>query len=135
MIDIKKKVVVIDDEPDVVVYLSAVLTNNDFEVFTSSNALEGLALIKEQKPDLICLDILMPGKTGISIYREIRKDAHFINLPVLIISGLNMKEEILGDNPFIHDGETQFVEPQGYIEKPIDIDNFVNLANKLTGKN
>lgn len=134
MIKTKKKVVVIDDEPDVLVYLSTALANNDFEVFSSSNAFEGLDMIKQHRPDLICLDILMPGKTGLSIYREIKREDDFMGIPVLIISGLNLKDEILDDNPFIHDGDNRIAEPQGYIEKPIDLDKFIELAKKLTGK-
>src|SRR4030042_3673107 len=98
MIEKKKKAVVIDDEPDILVYLSTALENNGFEVFSISNSNEGIRIIREYVPDLLCLDILMPGKTGLSIYNEIKKDKQLADIPVIIISGLNMKDDVLDEN-------------------------------------
>ena len=66
------KIVVVDDEADVVVYLTAVLSTEDYEVHTADNAHRGMELIQEVGPDLICLDIMMPKKSGITLYTELR---------------------------------------------------------------
>ena len=123
---VKKRVVIIDDEPDVLDYLSTALTNSGFEVFSASNSLEGLKMIKEHRPDLVCLDILMPGKTGISIFKEIKLDDEFKNIPVLIISGLN-KDELFNEKEY-----KELEPPEGYIEKPIDLDNFIEETRRIT---
>lgn len=121
-----KKIVIIDDEPDIVLYLASALQDSGFEVCTASNANEGLELIRSQHPDLVCLDILMPEETGCSLYRKIKEDRTLNDVRVLIISGLNMEQELgrLGA------GAT--FEPDGYIEKPIDLPSFMDMIQDLT---
>ncbi len=117
-----KKVVVIDDEEDVVTYLDALLKDNGYEVYAAQGGRDGLDLIKRVKPDLICLDILMPGETGMSLYRRIRNDSDIKDVPVLIISGMNYRRESEEVSP-----------PQGYIEKPITPGSLIETVRSLIG--
>lgn len=123
-----KKIAIIDDEPDIVTYLSSALQDEGFEVCSASNANDGFELVRSQKPHLVCLDILMPEETGCSLYRRLKNDRSLEAIPILIISGLNLDKEmakLLGDN-----GETPV--PNGYIEKPIDLPHFLDTVKHLT---
>ncbi|RJP24424.1 MAG: response regulator [Candidatus Abyssobacteria bacterium SURF_5] len=127
-----KKIAIIDDEPDVVIYLTSALQDNGFEVCSAPNATEGFALIRSQRPDLVCLDILMPEETGFSLYRKIRDDSSLKDMRVVIISGLNIKQEM----PRIlsgRNGDAAAVEPDFFIEKPIDLPLFIHTVRRLTG--
>lgn len=127
----KKIVVVIDDEPDIVTYLSTALTDNDYEVYSAIDSKNGLDIIRKYNPDLLCLDILMPEKTGISIYKDIKNDNKLIDIPVLIISGLNIRDDIIDKELFNGNKHQKFAAPEGYIEKPIDLNKFLETVRKL----
>lgn len=129
----KKKIAIVDDEPDIVVYLTSALQDNGFEVYSATNATEGLEMIHAQCPDLVCLDILMPEETGFSLYRKIKENPSLAGTRVLIITGLNIKQEmprILKQNGDFGAG----FEPDGYIEKPIDLPLFIDTIQRLVGQ-
>lgn len=120
----KKRIAIIDDEIDIVIYLTSALQDNGFDVCSATNATEGLEIIRSQRPDLVCLDILMPEEIGYSLYRKIKRDKSLEDTRVLIISGLNIEQEISRVGSLI--------EPDGYVEKPIDISSFIKKIQELT---
>ena len=69
-----KKIMVVDDEPDIITYLTTLLEENGYETESAKDGVDGLKKIRESRPDLVCLDILMPEKSGIGLYRELKKD-------------------------------------------------------------
>lgn len=108
----KKRFLVIDDDNDVLAYLSTWLTDHDFIADIAHDGIEATAKLKEHKPDLITLDIIMPNETGIKFYREIKKDPHYASIPVIIITGIMTEFE-----DFISHRRT-VPPPDGYISKP-----------------
>jgi len=121
------RIVVIDDESDVTTFLGAALGDNGFEVHESQDCAQGLALICEVDPALICLDLLMPARSGLSLYRELRLDRRFAKVPILIVSGLGVESDLaqlLGDLP----------PPDGYLEKPIDVPALLRRVVRLLGR-
>ena len=70
----RKTVLVVDDQQDILTYFKMVLENHGFNAITSDSAKDALAKAQEVKPDLICLDIQMPKKSGLSLYADIRRD-------------------------------------------------------------
>lgn len=127
-----KKIMVIDDEPDVITYLTTLLEENGYETDSATNGVEGLKKIRENKPDLICLDILMPEKSGIGLYREVRKDEELKDIPVVIVTGVRGDE-----NPLMNFKEFLYKRsvpgPEGYLEKPIDRQEFLEIIEKNLG--
>ena len=65
-----KKILIIDDEPDMVTFLCALLEDHGYVTITAADGEEGMTKIKSEKPDLISLDLLMPNKTGIKMFRR-----------------------------------------------------------------
>ena len=121
-----KRVVIVDDERDIVEYLIVLLKDNGFEPYTAANSAEGLVLIKRLRPELICLDILMPGQSGISLFQEIKKDKDLAKIPTIIISGLNLAKELGEKESALKD-----IKPDLYIEKPIAPSVFIEAVRKL----
>jgi len=115
-----KKILVIDDESDVVAYLTMVLEDQGYETCSAKNGLEGMEKIRKERPDLVCLDLLMPEKTGVKLYHEMRKDPDLKNIPVVMITawGPRLYPDI-DFKRFIHHRKV-IPPPEGYFEKPFD---------------
>lgn len=125
----KTKIAVIDDERDVVTYLIWALQDNGFDVCSATNANDGLEMIRSERPDLVCIDILMPRETGYSLCRKIKKDESLNSIPVVIITGMSIQDENTRSGP----GSYGDLKPDGYIEKPIDISQFITTIKELVG--
>ena len=125
----KKKILIIDDEPDVNMYLEAVLESNGYETYSINDVSNAMERVKEIKPKLICLDIMMPRETGISFYSRLRKDEKFCKTPVIIISGV-VESEKFNIHSFISDKSVS--PPEYYMEKPINVEKFLNAVKQLT---
>ena len=100
----KRRILIVDDEPDFLEVMRARLEANDYEVTTAANGEEALGYIKNSKPDAVLLDILMPGIDGLEVLRRIRKMDD--SLPVYIITAFSTDERFkmankLGASGFI----------------------------------
>jgi CheY-like chemotaxis protein len=127
-----KKILVIDDEPDIVTFLTTLLRKNGYEVCEACDGVEGIKKVMEEKPDLVCLDLIMPEKTGIKMYREMRKDQYLRDVPVIMVTGIgSTATEWAGFKKFIQ--HRSIPGPQGYIEKPIDKDQFLKAIREVLG--
>jgi len=84
----KKRILVVDDEKDVVEFLTDLLEDNGYEVTPAYNGVEAMGLISKEKPDLILLDLQMPEETGTGLYRKLHDRKQFRDIPVVVISGL-----------------------------------------------
>ncbi len=124
-----KKILIIDDEPDVVVYLTTVLESNGYESYSAGDIKSALQLVKEVHPDLICLDIMIPKETGISFYVKLRKEKEFNNVPVIIISGI-IETEKFNFRSYVKDVSIQ--PPEYFMEKPIDVEKYIQKIKELT---
>jgi twitching motility two-component system response regulator PilH len=127
--DIKRRAVVIDDEEDLTTYLSAILEENGFSVRTANNAEDGERLIREDPPDLICLDLLMPGKTGVNLFLRLRRrEEPLKDVPLIIITGI--KEQINVDWKDIV-SRCKARVPDGFIEKPVTPQRLMRVVNDV----
>ena len=84
----KKKILVVDDEQNIRTLLREELTDEGYDVLLAENGAQGLTMIKEEKPDLVTLDIRMPGEDGLSLLRKIREIEY--DLPVIICSAYSV---------------------------------------------
>ena len=126
---LSKKILIIDDEPDVNIYLEAVLKSNGYETYSISDVENAMDKVREIHPKLICLDIMMPRETGISFYSKLRKDKRFSKVPVIIISGV-VESEKFNIHSFISD--KSIPAPESYMEKPINVEKFIQKVKQLT---
>ncbi|MDD3471259.1 MAG: response regulator [Syntrophaceae bacterium] len=128
-----KKILIIDDEPDTLVFLGTLLKKNGYQVTEACDGVEGMKKVLSEQPDLVCLDLLMPEKTGIRMYREMRKDEALKNIPVIMVTGFSTSALGYMDfKKFIH--QRSIPAPEGYIEKPIDKDEFLKAVKEVVGE-
>jgi CheY-like chemotaxis protein len=122
-----KTVLVVDDDPDAREYLTTVLQDNGFMATTANDGAEAIAALEQRVPDLVALDISMPEKSGVAVYRKLKEDERLKNVPVIIVTGISEEFE-----RFIST-RRQVPPPEGYISKPVDAEEFVRKVRELTG--
>jgi CheY-like chemotaxis protein len=120
-----KRVLVVDDQPDVVAYLEALLQDNGYEVITAYDGTAGIEKAKETHPDLITLDVTMPGKSGVTVFHEIRNTPEIENTPIFIITG------VIDFRQLMYQRTVQ--APEGFMQKPINENVFLMTVARLTG--
>ncbi len=112
-----KRVVVIDDQPDICKYIASILSEHGFESRTANDATSGEQMIREDPPDLICLDLMMPGRSGVQLFARLKGDAATKHIPLIMITAI--KEKLNIDWAEIAGGLRQR-RPDAVVEKPID---------------
>ena len=91
----RKKIVIVEDEPDILEVLSYNLKREGFDVFTATEGDSGLALIRREAPDLILLDLMLPGMDGIEICSNIKKDPHTQNSLIIMVTAKGEESDIV----------------------------------------
>ncbi|MCP4757797.1 MAG: response regulator [Proteobacteria bacterium] len=121
----KRKILVVDDEQDILLYLSTLFEDNGFDTVTAENGIQALEQAKSEMPDLITLDITMPEQSGIKTYRHLKNDVKLRNIPVIIITAVGDPiKSVL--NEF-----AEFPHPEGFINKPIDQKELISAASDI----
>jgi two-component system KDP operon response regulator KdpE len=113
----KKLVLVVDDQPKVIKFIEIDLKIRGFCVLTSGSGEKAVELVKDEKPDIVLLDMVMPGKDGIEVLKELRT---FTNLPVIAFSASPGNQDLAlqsGANDFMH--------------KPFDPDDMARKINRF----
>jgi len=106
------KILVTDDEPDFVVFASAILEDNGATVLQAHSGAEAIEIARREKPDLMTLDLSMPGMSGSDVFEVMRSDPELKSIPVCIITGQPELRKL------IYDRHVQ--PPDGYVDKPIN---------------
>lgn len=110
-----KKILIIDDDPEILDYLSELFQDNGYKTVTAANGVEGLEKVHAERPDLITLDMDMPEKGGTNFYAGLRKDESVRDIPVIVVSGVGPRPPVLKkDIPTI--------------SKPIDKEKLLQMA-------
>jgi Fe-S oxidoreductase/ActR/RegA family two-component response regulator len=118
-----RKILVVDDEEDVRAFLVMVFEDAGAEVVTATDGDEALTVAAEQQPDLISLDLSMPGKDGVEAFVELRKNPETEEIPVCVVTGHPEFRQVIYDRPV--------PPPEGYLGKPVDEDKLVAYAHHI----
>ena len=113
-----KRLLIIDDDVDVVAGVQTILGGAGWEVHSAPNGILGLEKAREVRPDLIILDILMPRKDGLSTYEDLRKDEIVGSVPIVVMTSVSEKLgfSLTDDDMTVHYGRG----PEAFLEKPVD---------------
>ncbi len=113
--DRQARILIVDDDPVFLNATKTVLESGNYDVITALDGDEGLQKVKDEKPDLILLDIIMPTQDGFHVCQQIKKDPQLANIPVIILTSFAK-----------YKGETNIpvsagleLEAEGYIDKPV----------------
>lgn len=123
----KAKILVVDDDPDIRVAITTILESQDYEVDTASDGVEALDRLRQEPPDLLILDLLMPRKDGFEVVKELRGNPKYAKLPILILT--SVPEEPGRRRYELETGLAMDV--QDYVEKPIPPLDLLHRVEKL----
>ena len=121
----KKTILVVDDEPDVVTYLCTLFEDNGYDTLRAINGIEAFEMAKSLRPNLITLDMTMPEQSGVRTLRELKSEPGLAQIPVVIVTGIGESM-----NSFIQK-IPRFPRPEGFIAKPIQQDVLLDLVAQL----
>ena len=126
------KILVIDDDPDILDALAMILDSQGYQVFTARDGIEGLANLKAEKPDLMILDLLMPKMDGFAVCKELQDPrwSKFKDLPILILT--SVREDASRRRYELETGLELNVDD--YVEKPISPDILLQRVERLIKK-
>lgn len=126
-----KKILIVDDEPDVVSYLEMLLQDHGYATISAEDGNEALDVVRRERPDLVTLDISMPKASGTRFYRELKRDPELGSTPVLVVTAVTG----YGGDPY---GYEKFINrsrlvppPEGFFPKPIARERFVEEVDRL----
>jgi CheY-like chemotaxis protein len=128
-----RKILIVDDDPDVVLFLSTILQDHGFETIEAPDGREGLEKAKSAHPDLILLDLMMPHKSGLSLLKDIQEDSDLKMIPVIMVTGVSGETGINLEAFFKRQNQENPVNPVGYMEKPVDPEKLLRLIEKTLG--
>ena len=118
----KKKILVVDDEPDFVELMQVRLETNGYSVLTAHNAAEAMKKVKEN-PDAILLDIMMPDVDGYTLFRRLRKDCDTRSIPIIVVTAKPEMKELF-----------QMEGVDKYLVKPVDNEELLSAIKNATGE-
>jgi len=118
-----KTVLVVDDEPDIRVFFTSVLEDNGATVLEAADGDEAIELVRREKPDLVTLDLNMPGRDGGQVFEAIRKDEELAATRICIVTGRPELRRLIYDRPV--------PPPEGYLDKPVDEETLLRNARKI----
>ena len=124
----QKLILVVDDDPDLVESVSMKLESQNYRVAKAYDGVEAWEKIKEEMPDLIILDVMMPRKNGYELCREIKQDPKYKHIIVLLLTAV---ADAVSDTSYTHmDGKTTLADD--FIPKPIDLDKLMEIVRHYT---
>lgn len=126
----EKKILVVDDEPDVRIFLSTCLEDAGFIVESAQDGHEALDKLEEFNPDLMTLDLFMPGLSGIKVIRKLRKISKWAKLPIVVITA-HAHDELGEDQIKGFNAMTSGLKPRITMEKPISPKNLVKTICEI----
>ncbi|MBE2262844.1 MAG: response regulator [Burkholderiaceae bacterium] len=117
-----KKVLVVDDSKTELMFMTDLLQKNGFTVRTAENAEDAFRRLEEEKPDLILMDVVMPGQNGFQLTRAITRDPKFADVPVIMCTSKNQEtDRVWGMRQGAKD----------YITKPVEVDELLAKIKAL----
>jgi CheY-like chemotaxis protein len=127
----KRRILFVDDELDMRIFLSTVLKSAGYEAVAARNATEGIQKAREQPPDLIIMDVMMPQAGGVTLFQTVKKDEQLKHIPVIMLTGVSAKafsHHLKMLNIRLDDS---LPPPDAHMEKPLDPEKLIGKLKEL----
>ena len=125
----KGRILIIDDDPDITEAMTVILENKGYEIFRAGDSSEGMERLKESRPDLIILDVMMrTSQEGFELSRELKHDPQYKDIPILMLTAVKGKTGI----DFKPDaGDDSWLPVEGFLDKPVKPDVLLDKVQAL----
>jgi len=125
-------VLVVDDEQDIALYLSSVLEDAGMRVRMANDGREALEMVTEEPPDLISLDLVMPGTSGVRVLHELRRRKEWSRIPVIVVTAHARDPKVRGDLTEVL-ADSSLAGPSLYLEKPVTAKRYLESVCRVLG--
>ena len=129
--EVKKKILIVDDEMDMRIFLTALFETSGYEAIVTKDGRDGYRIAKEIKPDLIILDIMMPGEGGVHMYRHLKTDETLKEIPIIMLSAVEEKTFLHYIKMLRIRLNDTIPQPDAYVEKPPEPEELLKIAESL----
>lgn len=119
------RILVVDDDEDIRTFLLAVFADAGAQICEAADGDEALQMAVSERPDLITLDLSMPGRDGIEAFRDLRLRDQTAEIPIIIVTGHPEFRELIYTN--------SERAPEGFMNKPVDADELVKTVRRVLG--
>ena len=127
----EKNILVVEDDLHMRIFITTVLETSGYNATACKDGQDGIRKVKEDLPDLIILDVMMPEEGGVSMYRQLKTDNKLKNIPVVMLSGVE-SETFSHSLKMMSIGlEDPLPDPEAYVEKPPKAEELLNIVQKL----
>jgi CheY-like chemotaxis protein len=127
----KKKILIVDDELDMRIFLSTLLETSGYQPVTTRDGMDGVSKARAGKPDLILLDVMMPGEGGVQMYRNLKTDPELAMIPVVMLSAVEKKSFDHYLSMLNSSMPCPIPQPAAYLEKPVDPDQLLMVLKSI----
>jgi two-component system alkaline phosphatase synthesis response regulator PhoP len=124
------RILIVDDDPDIVESVTMVLQKKNHEVIQAYGGVEGLEKAKQEKPDAIILDVMMPDKDGYAVCKELKADPAYQTIPILLLTAVVSK---IPTTSYTHRMGME-TEADDYVDKQVEPGELVRLVERLLKK-
>jgi len=124
-----KKVLIADDEADVRAFVQVALDGEGYTILEAANGEAAVAVTKAERPDLVILDVQMPGKSGFDVFDDLRRDDATKSIPVIMLTGIKERTGIGFTAKEM--GQYYESEPEAFLDKPVDADTLRDTVARL----
>lgn len=130
----KKKILVVEEDPDMRIFISTILKTGGFKPIVAKNGIEGMDRAEKENPAFIIIDVPMSENTGMKMYQHLKQDIKLKHIPVIMISAIDKQT-------FIHYQKTKgirlgqdIISPEGFLEKPPEAAEFLDLIQDILSR-
>ena len=129
----RKTVLIVEDELDMRIFISTLFETSGYQPIITKDGTEGMLKAKDVSPDLIILDVMMPGEGGVQMYRQLKTDEILCDIPVIMLSAVAQKTFAHYLNMVNARLRKPIPNPDAYIEKPPEAEELLKMATVLIG--
>ena len=127
----EKNILVVEDDLHMRVFITTVLETSGYNATACKDGQDGIRKVKEDLPDLIILDVMMPEEGGVAMYRQLKTDNQFKDIPVVMLSGVESKTFLHSLKMMSMGLRDPLPDPEAYVEKPPKAEELLNIVQKL----
>lgn len=124
------RVLVVDDDPDVVEYMSSFLEDEGFDVVVAGDERSALAAVERSSPDVVLIDVMLPGRSGLDLLVRLRRDPRWAGVPLVLVTG---DDNVLKDECRSYLESHQDVRgPDRVLGKPMEREQLLSVLREMT---
>ena len=120
------RILIVDDSPTEMYKLTGMLEKHGHVVLKAENGADGVALARQEKPDVVLMDIVMPGLNGFQATRQLTKDPETGNIPVIVVTTKDQETDMVW---------AQRQGSNGYLTKPVDEEQLILKVKQILEEN